>query len=154
MTLAKKHDQLPLDLGQLYASDITGAILAFLTHHGYTVWRQNTTGIYDAAKARWRVNPQGRRGVPDIIGFRNADGVFIGVEVKAGRDQLHDVQKEFLDELKAAGGMAFVAYDFAGVEQSFELRGLHSLAITAATISTPSLTITYDEPTPCIPSRP
>ena len=80
MTLAKKHDQLPLDLGQLYASDITGAILAFLTHHGYTVWRQNTTGIYDAAKARWRVNPQGRRGVPEIIGFRNADGVFIGVE--------------------------------------------------------------------------
>ena len=80
MTLAKKHDQLPLDLGQLYASDITGAILAFLTHHGYTVWRQNTTGIYDPAKARWRVNPQGRRGVPDIIGFRNANGVFIGVE--------------------------------------------------------------------------
>ena len=72
MALAKKHDQLPLDLGQLYAADITGAILAFLTHHGYTVWRQNTTGIYDAAKARWRVNPQCRRGVPDIIGFRNA----------------------------------------------------------------------------------
>ena len=55
--IAKKHDQPPLDLGQLYAADITGAILAFLTHHGYTVWRQNTTGIYDVAKARWRVNP-------------------------------------------------------------------------------------------------
>ena len=74
--------------------------------------------------------------------------------MKAGRDLLRDEQKEFLDELKAAGGMAFVAYDFAGFGQSFELRGLHSLATTAATISTPSLTITYDEPTPYIPSRP
>ena len=125
MALAQKHNQLPLDLGQLYASDITGAILAFLTHHGYTVWRQNTTGIYDVAKACWRVNPQGRRGVPDIIGFRNADGVFIGVEVKAARDTLRDDQKQFLTELKQAGGVAFVAYDFTQFQQSFEGRGLH-----------------------------
>ncbi|WP_201978090.1 VRR-NUC domain-containing protein [Hymenobacter rubidus] len=122
MALAKKHDQLPLDLGQLYAADITGAILAFLTHHGYTVWRQNNTGIYDAAKARWRVNPQSRCGVPDIIGFRNADGVFIGVEVKVGRDQLRDDQRTFLNELKAAHGLAFVAHDFAQFQQSFERR--------------------------------
>ena len=126
MALAKKHDQLPLDLGQLYAADITGAILAFLTHHGYTVWRQNTTGIYDAAKARWRVNPQARRGVPDIIGFRNRDGLFIGVEIKAGRDQLRDDQRTFLNELRAANGLAFVAHDFAQFQQSFELRGLHT----------------------------
>ena len=121
MALSPRHDQLPLDLGQLYAADITGAILAFLTHHGYTVWRQNTTGIYDAAKARWRVNPQSRRGVSDIIGFRNADGVFIGVEVKAGRDTLRDEQRKFLNELKQANGLAFVAYDFAQFQQSFEL---------------------------------
>ena len=122
MALSPKHDQLPLDLGQLYAADITGAILAFLTHHGYTVWRQNTTGIYDAAKARWRVNPQSRRGVSDIIGFRNADGVFIGVEVKAGRDTLRDDQKQFLNELKQAGGVAFVAHSFVEFQQSFERR--------------------------------
>ena len=102
--------------------------LAFLTHHGYTVWRQNTTGIYDAAKARWRVNPQGRRGVPDIIGFRNADGVFIGVEVKAGCDQLRDDQRTFLNELRAANGLAFVAHDFAQFQLSFESRGLHRQA--------------------------
>ncbi|MGI4822643.1 MAG: VRR-NUC domain-containing protein [Janthinobacterium lividum] len=54
-----------------------------------------------------------RRGVPDIIGFRLADAVFIGVEVKAGRDQLRPEQIQFLNELKAASGLAFVAYDFA-----------------------------------------
>ena len=102
--------------------------MAFLTHHGHTIWRQNTTGIYDAAKARWRVNPQGRRGVPDIIGLRNRAGVFIGVEVKAGRDQLRDEQRTFLTELKTAHGLAFVGHDFAQFQQSFELRGLHRQA--------------------------
>ena len=109
----------------LFWEQMTVMHLAFLTHYGYTVWRQNTTGIYDAAKARWRVNPQGRRGVPDIIGFRNRDGVFIGVEVKAGRDQLRDDQRAFLTELKQAGGLAFVAHDFAQFQLSFETHGLH-----------------------------
>jgi len=43
--------------------------------------------------------------------------VFIGVEVKAGRDQLRTEQKQFLDELKAAG---FVVHSFAQFQQSFE----------------------------------
>ena len=64
-------------------------------------------------KVRWRVNPQSRRGVPDLISFRNHDGVFIGVEVKAARDQFRDDQRTFLTELKAASGLAFVAQDFA-----------------------------------------
>ena len=123
MPLAAKHQQAPLDFGTLTAGEITSAILAYLTAQGYTVWRQNTTGIYDPETKRWRVNPQGRRGVPDIIGFRNRDGLFIGVEVKAGRDTLRNDQKQFLDELKAAGGLAFVAHSFAHFQQSFELRG-------------------------------
>ena len=41
---------------------------------------------YCSAKVRWRVNPQGRSG-GDIIGFRNADGVFIGVEVNIPRNR-------------------------------------------------------------------
>lgn len=120
-----KHQQVPLDFGDMKAGELTSAILAYLQYHGYSVWRQNTTGIYDPATKRWRVNPQGRRGVPDIIGFRKADGVFVGVEVKAGRDQLRPEQKQFLDELKAAGGLAFVAHSFAQFQQSFEGRNQH-----------------------------
>ena len=123
--IAPKHDQLPLDFGTMTAGEITSAILAYLTAQGYTVWRQNTSGMYDSATGRWRKNPQGCNGVPDIIGFRLADGVFVGVEVKAGRDTLRDDQKQFLNELKQAGGVAFVAYDFAQFQQSFEGRGLH-----------------------------
>ena len=60
---------------------------------------------------------------PDNIGFRNRDGVFVGVEVKAGRDTLREDQKQLLNEPKQAGGVAFVAYDFAQFQQSFEGRG-------------------------------
>ena len=123
----QKHDQLPLDFGTLKAGEITSAIIAYLAKHGFKVWRQNISGIYDQQTGRWRKNPQGCNGVPDIIGFRLADGVFVGVEVKAGRDTLRDDQKQFLNELKQAGGVAFVAYDFAQFQQSFEGRGLHRL---------------------------
>ena len=122
MPVAAKHQQAPLDFGTMTAGEITTAILAYLTTQGYTVWRQNTTGIYNPDTKRWRVNPQGRRGVPDIIGFRNRDGLFIGVEVKACRDTLHDDQRTFLNELKAAHGLAFVAHSFAQFQQSFERR--------------------------------
>ena len=122
MPIAAKHQQAPLDFGTMTAGEITSAILAYLTAQGYTVWRQNTTGIYDPNTKRWRVNPQGRRGVPDIIGFRKRDGLFIGVEVKAGRDTLRDDQKKFLNELKAAGGLAFVAHSVAQFQHSFEMR--------------------------------
>jgi len=131
MPVASKHDQLPLDLGTLRSGEITSAILAYLSHYGFTVWRQNTTGVYNQTLGRWQVNPQARRGVPDIIGFRQADAVFIGVEVKTGCDRLRDDQRLFLNELKAAGGLAFVAYDFDQFQRSFERHGLHAIITPA-----------------------
>ena len=128
MPVAAKHQQAPLDFGTATAAETTSAILAYLTTQGFAVWRQNTTGIYDPKTNRWRVNPQSRPGTPDIIGFRHSDAVFIGIEVKAGRDRLRPAQKQFLDELKAAGGLAFIARSFATFVQSFELRGLHHRA--------------------------
>ena len=134
--IAQKHDQLPLDFGTLKAGEITSAIIAYLTKHGFKVWRHNTSGIYDTQTGRWRKNPQGCNGVPDIIGFRLADGVFVGVEVKAGRDTLRDDQKQFLDELKKAGGVAFVAYSFSSFQQSFESRRLHETLSTSVVLGT------------------
>ena len=133
MPIAARHQQTPLELVPPTAGETTSAILTYLTLQGFAVWRQNTTGIYDAKVGRYRSNPQGRRGVPDIIGFRKSDGVFIGVEVKAGRDQLRPEQKHFLDELKAAGGLAFVAHSFDQFRESFEQRNSHR-PITAANV--------------------
>ena len=122
MPVAARHQQTLLELAPPTAGETTSAILAYLTLQGFAVWRQNTSGIYDQKTGRYRFNPQGRRGVPDIIGFRKRDGLFIGIEVKAGRDRLCPEQKRFLDELKAAGGMAFIARSFAQFQQSFIFR--------------------------------
>jgi hypothetical protein len=46
--------------------------------------------------------------------------LFMGVEVRASLDN----QKKIIYELKQAGGVAFIAYDFAQFQQSFEGRGL------------------------------
>jgi len=128
----KATAQTPLDFGTLTAEQITSSILGYLHAHGFTAWAQPNRGEYDPTTQRWRPHPNARRGVPDILGFRRADGKFLGVEVKAGRDQLRTEQIDFLNELKAAGGLAFVARDFAHFVQSFERRGLHRVATAAS----------------------
>lgn len=75
MPVAARHQQTLLELVPPTASETTNAILAYLTLQGFTVWRQNTSGIYDTKTNRWRFNPQSRRGVPDIIGLRKRDGL-------------------------------------------------------------------------------
>lgn len=113
------------------AEQMTADILKYLKPLGYEAWGQPTRGEYDPTTGKWHPFPNSRRGVPDIIGFRKRDGVFIGVEVKAGSDRPRPEQTVFLDQLKAAGGLAFIAYSYAGFVQSFERRGLH-LATTGA----------------------
>ena len=107
------------------ADEITAAILAYLDAHGYEAWRQPNRGEYDPTTGKWRPHPNARRGVPDIIGFRRRDATFIGVEVKAGSDRLRPEQTQFLDQLKAAGGLPFIAHSFEEFRTSFEHRRLH-----------------------------
>ena len=117
--------QTPLDFGTLTAEEITRAILGYLEAHGFTAWAQPNRGEYDPKTGKWHPHPNSRRGVPDILGFRRSDAVFLGVEVKAGTDRIRPEQTKFLNELKAAGGLAFIAYDYAGFVASFERRHLH-----------------------------
>lgn len=105
------------------ANDTTGRIVDFLNAQGFVVWRQNTTGIYDAAKGVWRKNPNNRKGVADIIGF-DRSGLFVAVEVKIGEDRLSDNQAEFLTQVKMAGGMAMVARSWVDFLQKWEKRKL------------------------------
>ncbi|UYZ64899.1 VRR-NUC domain-containing protein [Hymenobacter weizhouensis] len=151
---AKPQAQTPLDFGTLTAEQITAAILGYLEAHGFTAWAQPNRGEYDPKTGRWRPHPNSRRGVPDILGFRRADGRFLGIEVKAGTDRLRPEQMTFLRELKAAGGLAFVAYDFAGFVQSFERRGLHVVATTATHDAAPAPPYPTSPPTPAATDDP
>jgi hypothetical protein len=160
------------------AEQITADILGYLDAHGYEAWGQPNRGEYDPTTGKWRPHPNSRRGVPDILGFRRADGKFLGVEVKAGTDRPRPEQTKFLNKLKASGGLAFIAYSYAGFVQSFERRGLHlpmatapadggqvapAPPLAAALVATsgtavardtppltmlPGFTTTYDEPAP------
>ncbi|GAA3986932.1 VRR-NUC domain-containing protein [Hymenobacter antarcticus] len=129
------------------AEQMTADILTYLDTHGFSAWAQPNRGEYDPKTNKWRPHPNSRRGVADILGFRLSDAKFLAVEVKAGTDRPRPEQTQFLNELQAAGGLAFIAYSFAGFVQSFQRRGLHTLTTVAAPVPPGPLT-TYDEPAP------
>jgi Holliday junction resolvase len=51
--------------------------------------------------------PMGAKGVADILGCYG--GRMLAIEVKTDRGRLSDDQQRFLDNVNAAGGIAFVA---------------------------------------------
>lgn len=140
----KLNPQNSLEFYDETADEITAYILGYLRSKGYVAWAQDNRGRYNPKTGKWYPHPNNRVGVPDILGYRKSDARFIGVEVKAGRDSLSSFQIDFLNELKKHGGLPFVAYSYEGFVQSFERRGLHTMATATATVSPDSLT--YDEP--------
>lgn len=86
----------PLTKGEIRASAITE-----LTWRGHTVWINNNLAV----KGRKFI---GRRGVSDIIGI-SKDGRWVVAEVKTINDRLSDDQVQFLNDVKNAGGWAYIA---------------------------------------------
>jgi hypothetical protein len=72
-----------------------------LTWRGYDVWINNNLAV----KGRKFI---GRRGVPDIIGITK-DGRWVVAEVKTLNDTLSPDQILFLNDIKKAGGEAYLA---------------------------------------------
>jgi hypothetical protein len=89
------------------ANQTTKAVIALLSGIGYIVWRNNTTGIWDAKKQVFRKH-HGRVGIPDVIGYQKKTGRFIAVEIKAGKDKLSPEQDFFIKEVNRFGGIAMV----------------------------------------------
>ena len=55
-------------------------------------------------------------GCPDVIG-QLRDGRFLAVEVKAPDGQASDLQREFLQQVRSYGGVAFVARNLVDVRR-------------------------------------
>lgn len=87
---------------ELSKGDITKSALTELKLRGVTCWAQNNLAV----PGRKFI---GRKGVSDIIGFVRNTGLFVVCEVKTINDDFSDDQKEFLTEVKNAGGIALVA---------------------------------------------
>jgi hypothetical protein len=87
-------------------------VLKALRNHPAVAWveRQNS----GAVRVGGRFVRFGWVGCPDVLG-QLKDGRLLGVEVKAAKGRTSPEQVAFLERIRAAGGVAFVARDLRDV---------------------------------------
>jgi hypothetical protein len=110
--------------------DVLAAVLEFLKRHPKIAmaWRMNTAAGYvlDAKKyhalvAAGHLKPGDARfqrfafkGCSDVIGVTR-HGQFVAIEAKSDSGQLTDDQANFIEAVRACGGLGFVAYSLDDV---------------------------------------
>ena len=87
-------------------------VLKAVRAHSLVAWaeRQNS----GAAKVGGRFIRFGWPGCPDVLG-QLKDGRLLGVEVKAAQGRASPEQVAFLERIRGAGGVAFIAHDLRDV---------------------------------------
>lgn len=86
---------------ELTKATIRASAIKELTWRGYTVWIQNNLAV----RKRKFI---GRLGVSDVIGITK-DGRWVACEIKTLNDRLSNDQILFLNDVKKAGGEAYLA---------------------------------------------
>lgn len=109
--------------GQCLAS-----VLAYLDHCPAVAWahKMNTgahveSGTDERGSKVRRFIRYGFPGLSDIIG-QLRDGRFLAIEIKVKRDKLSPEQAAFLDQVNAAGGIAFVARSIEDARENLETK--------------------------------
>ncbi len=99
-------------------SALKAQILEYLTLRGWLAWSNNSGAfpVEDGTHQRRYVR-FGKRGSADIFAVHPPDGRFVSIEVKVGRDDLRDDQRQWMQDVQAHGGMAVVARDLDDVVQ-------------------------------------
>ena len=87
-------------------------VLKAVRAHPLVAWaeRQNS----GAAKVGGRFIRFGWPGCPDVLG-QLKDGRLLGVEVKAAKGRASPEQVAFLERIRGAGGVGFIAHDLRDV---------------------------------------
>ena len=83
---------------------------------GGRAWRNNTGAAY----RNQRLIKYGEVGSGDVIGFL-PDGLFISVEIKTLNDSTSAEQIEFIEQVRAVGGVAFIAAQIKDVDDALAL---------------------------------
>jgi len=97
---------------------IENSILQWLLYKGIYAWKTKTVGTFDVRTKRFlKPSRLYRTGVSDIIGLLPPNGKLFAIEVKTKKGRLQENQKAFIDEIKARGGIAFVARSVDDVEK-------------------------------------
>ena len=89
-------------------------VLKALRTHPAVAWCERMNS--GAAKVEGRFIRFGFKGCPDVLGHLK-DGRVLGVEVKAQAGRLRPEQALFLERIRCAGGVAFVARDCRDVRE-------------------------------------
>lgn len=87
-------------------------VLQALTAHPAVAWRERMNS--GAVRIGKRFVRFGWKGCPDVLG-QLKDGRLLGVEVKAKKGKLRPEQAVFLERIRCAGGVAFMARDYRDV---------------------------------------
>ncbi len=87
-------------------------VLKALNTHAAVAWCERMNS--GAARIGARFVRFGFKGCPDVLG-QLKDGRMLGVEVKTKSGQLRPDQAVFLERIRGAGGVAFVARDLRDV---------------------------------------
>jgi hypothetical protein len=80
------------------------ACLELLKLRGVFAWRNNTTGVFDPSRMKFR-KFTGLKGVSDILGILPG-GRLLAVECKVGRNQPTEGQLAFIQKINGLGGLA------------------------------------------------
>ena len=95
-------------------------VLQALTAHPAVAWCERMNS--GAAKIGNRFVRFGWPGCPDVLG-QLKDGRLLGVEVKAAKGKLRPEQSIFLERIRCAGGVAFMARDYRDVFHELDIAG-------------------------------
>ena len=95
---------------------IKRAICQWLRLKHVFIFTHDSVGIYDPTRKRFRTNhdPFRKKGVSDVLGIWQ--GKFLAIEVKTPRTYATKEQKEFIEDVRANGGVAFIARSIEDVE--------------------------------------
>ena len=100
------------------AAALVEVLKALVTHPAVAWCERMNSG---AARIGARFVRFGFKGCPDVLG-QLRDGRLLGVEVKSQTGRLRPEQAVFLERIRCAGGVAFVAYDLRDVLRELGLR--------------------------------
>ena len=103
--------QQPRHLDRKEAAALVEVLKALRTHPAVAWCERMNSG---AVRIGGRFLRFGWPGCPDVLGQLN-DGRLLGVEVKGPAGKLRPEQAVFLDRIRAAGGVAFMARDLRDV---------------------------------------
>lgn len=98
--------------------DIEKMLIEYLLAKGYFVWKNQSQGTYDPTKKTFRrTGKYCIGGVSDILGIL-PNGKFLAIEVKTHktRNRASEKQKKFIENIRANGGIAGVAWDINSLE--------------------------------------